>query len=346
MLTRLMAGDRPVAWNYGFQFAGSWFWYQPTFDSEFEQSSPGICLLAKIIAEACERPDITRVDLGLGAEGYKDRFANGASETLHVTLTPFRSDHGKEVLRYRAAALIKANAGLERTTRFALAKLGASSAQLARNGFFKSIRAAAKRLRASAAGSEETVFYEWSRGCRFDKLTAPIVFSLKLLDLEQLAAAAMEYFDDEKALNYLLRCADRLKSSEYRGYALIRPNGTALAFAWVSLSPVCPLTALNYEAAGLAPNAAFLFDRWTSRSQPGQECDEKFAQLIADDLARTNRTLWMLVGSSSDDSLRKLAGSGFQRRYSILQRRLLFHQRAELRNAATAIGSVEVPVAS
>ncbi len=72
----LMVGDRPVAWNYGFQFHGSWFWYQPTFDSRQEENSPGQCLLLRIVTEACDMDGIKVVDLGLGAEGYKDRFGN------------------------------------------------------------------------------------------------------------------------------------------------------------------------------------------------------------------------------------------------------------------------------
>ncbi len=32
-LSRLLVGEVPAAWNYGFQFAGSWFWYQPTVNS-------------------------------------------------------------------------------------------------------------------------------------------------------------------------------------------------------------------------------------------------------------------------------------------------------------------------
>jgi hypothetical protein len=31
--TRLMSRERVFAWNFGFQFHGTWFWYQPTFDS-------------------------------------------------------------------------------------------------------------------------------------------------------------------------------------------------------------------------------------------------------------------------------------------------------------------------
>src|SRR5262249_16805514 len=44
VISRLMVGSEAIAWNYGFQFAGSWFWYQPTFDTKWQNLSPGFCL--------------------------------------------------------------------------------------------------------------------------------------------------------------------------------------------------------------------------------------------------------------------------------------------------------------
>ncbi len=106
-LSRLRVGDKSVAWNYGFYFSGSWFWYQPTFATQFEEFSPGLYLLAKIIHEACEDPRVSVVDLGLGAEGYKERFANSSRQTLHVTLTRSYSKHLRGVVRYRAVQMLK-----------------------------------------------------------------------------------------------------------------------------------------------------------------------------------------------------------------------------------------------
>jgi CelD/BcsL family acetyltransferase involved in cellulose biosynthesis len=102
-LSMLMIGDRPVAWNYGFQFHGSWFWYQPTFDSSQEDNSPGHSLLARIVIDACDMDGMERIDLGLGAEGYKERFGNSTRQTLYVTVTPSQRRHVQEILRYRAA---------------------------------------------------------------------------------------------------------------------------------------------------------------------------------------------------------------------------------------------------
>lgn len=113
VLTRMMSGERIIAWNYGFQFQGTWFWYQPTFDSNLEKYSPGFCLLAKLVEEAAENPALSVVDLGLGAEEYKDRFANQTRETLYVTLRKSLAQHVREVVRYRTAEMVKASPRLE-----------------------------------------------------------------------------------------------------------------------------------------------------------------------------------------------------------------------------------------
>jgi CelD/BcsL family acetyltransferase involved in cellulose biosynthesis len=122
-LTRMMSGERVLAWNYGFQFHGTWFWYQPTFDSELEKHSPGFCLLAKLIEEAAENPALSVVDLGLGAEEYKERFANQTRETLYVTLRTSAAQHVREIMRYRAAEVIKTFPRLEAGLRAVLARL-------------------------------------------------------------------------------------------------------------------------------------------------------------------------------------------------------------------------------
>jgi CelD/BcsL family acetyltransferase involved in cellulose biosynthesis len=121
-LSAMMLNDQPIAWNFGFRFQGSWFWYQPTFDSHWEQYSPGYCLLARIVIEACDDEEIDVVDLGLGDEGYKARFANSARQTLHATLTRSLASHLRGIARYRAASLVKRSPKIESLLRRALAR--------------------------------------------------------------------------------------------------------------------------------------------------------------------------------------------------------------------------------
>jgi CelD/BcsL family acetyltransferase involved in cellulose biosynthesis len=125
VLTRMMAGEKALAWNYGFRFQGSWFWYQPTFETDLERFSPGFCLLSKLIEEAAEDPAVEIVDLGLGAEEYKERFGNNSRRTLYVTLRQSLAKHVKEVLRYGAAEAIKISPPLERSARKVVSRLRA-----------------------------------------------------------------------------------------------------------------------------------------------------------------------------------------------------------------------------
>jgi CelD/BcsL family acetyltransferase involved in cellulose biosynthesis len=116
-LSMLMIGDRPIAWNYGFQFHGSWFWYQPTFDRRHEENSPGYCLLSRIVIEACDMDEMRVVDLGLGAEGYKERFGNSIRQTLYVTVTKSWRRHLREITRYRVVSLLKSSPKVESAVR-------------------------------------------------------------------------------------------------------------------------------------------------------------------------------------------------------------------------------------
>jgi CelD/BcsL family acetyltransferase involved in cellulose biosynthesis len=116
-LSILMVGERPLAWNYGFRFQGSWFWYMPTFDSRQQQNSPGHCLLSRIVVDACEDEEIRFVDLGLGAEGYKERFGNSVRNTAYVTLTQSSVRHLREVIRYRAVTVLRESPRIESAVR-------------------------------------------------------------------------------------------------------------------------------------------------------------------------------------------------------------------------------------
>lgn len=116
-LTILMIGDRRVAWSFGFQFHGIWSLYQTTFDTRCEENSPGYCLLAKILIEASETSTLRRVDLGLGAEAYKQWFANSTRQTLYATLTTSPMRHLREMARHRIATEVKRFAKLETVIR-------------------------------------------------------------------------------------------------------------------------------------------------------------------------------------------------------------------------------------
>src|SRR5262249_50072703 len=139
-LSCLKVGEETAAWNYGFQYHGSWVWYQPTMGTKFQQFSPGFRLLSKIGEDGCRKPQLSCGELGLGAEGYKDRLRNQARQTLHVTATRSSAHYLKTALAYRAAEWIKQSPRLERWVRAARDRARTFGDRWKRLGFAASLR--------------------------------------------------------------------------------------------------------------------------------------------------------------------------------------------------------------
>ena len=206
-LTRLMVGERPIAWNYGFQFRGSWFWYQPTFDSALEQQSPGYCLLSNMIVEACDSSDMRLVDLGLGAEGYKERFATGTRETLHATATTSVADYLATAVRYGMARSIQKSPWLEGVVRAGLRRMANARQRFQQTGAREFLGWARRRAWSLVSSRDEVFFYQWpadSAGA------SSYTLHLVPLTLDLLAKAAIEFEGDLETSSYLLRSAQRV----------------------------------------------------------------------------------------------------------------------------------------
>jgi len=121
-LSQLRAGDQPIAWLYAFRFARHWSFYQMTFDCRFGEYSPGSGLRLRVIEEACDSSGTDFVDLGLGGEHHKKRWATGARETLNVTLARSAVTYLRVAARYHVAAAIKTSPRLEHCVRRVLGR--------------------------------------------------------------------------------------------------------------------------------------------------------------------------------------------------------------------------------
>jgi len=322
-LTRMMSGKNAFAWNYGFQFQDAWFWYQPTFDSDLEKYSPGFCLLAKLIEEAAENPVLNTVDLGLGAEEYKERFANQTRETLYVTLRASAAQHAREVLRYRAAQIIKTSPRTEEAARAAVPRWQRLREGLVREGVKVTVHRLAKRVGALLSSETEVLFLEWSGATFPDLVTA----KLQPLDLNQLASAACQYVDDDSTLAYVLRCASRLREGNAEGFVLVDARGSSLHFAWVTDFDGFFLSELNAKVDAPSVDCAMIFDCWTPVSARGHGYYGQTVSLIARRMREKGKKPWIFSAANNVTSLRGLEKAGFQRRYSLVQRRALGWER-------------------
>jgi CelD/BcsL family acetyltransferase involved in cellulose biosynthesis len=324
-LTRLMMGDRPAAWNYGFQFAGSWFWYQPTFDSRLQQYSPGFCLLSKIVEEACDTPEIDRVDLGLGAEGYKERVATDSRLTVHVTVTTAAFAYWSEFARYHAAAAIKSVTGLETWVRRALSHTSSLRKRYQAKGACEVAGWFWRRFRQALFGRSEVLFFEWPpngisrlRHATLNSLT------LQLLDLDLLAVATMRYVDEPETLAYLLRSAARLDSEQGRGFALVTGEGVPVHFCWVTDFEGFYMSELDHKPTAPSPDSVMLFDCWTPDSVRGHGYYSLAISDLASQLWRSGKCPWIFSAAANISSVRGVEKAGFVRRFSLVRKRKLF----------------------
>jgi CelD/BcsL family acetyltransferase involved in cellulose biosynthesis len=128
-LSQLRAGDYPIAWLYAFRFARHWSFYQMTFDQGFREYSPGSGLRLRVIAEACDSSGIDFVDLGLGGEHHKQRWATGMRQTLDLTLARSTATYLRVAARYHAVAAIKSSPRLESYVRRVLRRPSTGIAQ-------------------------------------------------------------------------------------------------------------------------------------------------------------------------------------------------------------------------
>jgi CelD/BcsL family acetyltransferase involved in cellulose biosynthesis len=346
VLSELVVENQRIAWNYGFQFHGSWSWYQPTFDTAFEQVSPGYCLLTKMISEACDAPEMNVVDLGLGAEGYKERFANTTRRTLHGTITTSRGHQVREMLRYRAAQAVKSSPRLEAGIRAGIQRWGFARRRFRQGGPRGFVAWAAQRLSGLLSRRDEVLFWQWSPDSPPERENvAGRALRLEPLTLEILARAAMQFEGDSQTYAYLLRAANRLRSDRAKGFALLDEKGTPVHFCWVAAFEGFYMDELNISLSAPAPNASLIFDCWTPAEARARGYYGVAVTLTARQVLREGQSPWIFTAASNQASIRGLAKTRFERRYSMIRRKTLMVQRLE-RVASPTHPAMEVPVRS
>lgn len=323
VLSRMRAGERTVAWHYGFQFHGSWFWYQPTFDGSFEKFWPGFCLLSHVIQEALANPKMMTVDLGLGPEAYKAKFANGSRETFYVTLHSSFLDHLRTVFRYRIAEAVRTYPPIERLVDKLRKNARAFRSRLRHDGFQQTLAETIRRAVKLIWRRDEIFFYELT-GVRPAAETPS--YPPSRIDLNLLARAAMQYCDDEETLTYLLRCAKRLRAKEYTGFAFVNEDGQPVHFTWVGPFTGFHCAELDTRLECPSPGAAMLFDSWTPRSQRGRGHYGLALRLVAACMQQSGKQPWVFTASSNASSVRGLQKLGIPRRFSIVRGKVLWWQ--------------------
>ena len=325
VLSQLIVGDRAIAWNYGFRYADSWFWYQPTFAEEFQQYSPGLCLLAKILERACDEPQIGVLDLGLGAEEYKERWANSSRETLHVTASRSPGTFFREMLRYHATRELDRVPGLSKIVRKGFSKV----VQLRQHhGDVQGVTQASKqRIVSQLQPRPQIVFFESIAAGGDSKTDRKIVPTT----LAVLAQAAVQYDQDAETHQYLLRSASRMRQREFQGFAALNHDDVPVHFCWVAPFTDFYVSELKRKLSSPRSNSVLIFDCWTPRAVRGAGHYSATIECIAREYQQSGRNVWIFAAETSDASLRGIRRAGFAERFAASVRRYGFGGRTTIR---------------
>jgi CelD/BcsL family acetyltransferase involved in cellulose biosynthesis len=322
MLSSMQVGDVSVAWNYGFQFAGSWFWYQPTFSIAYEDYSPGFCLLSNIVETACDSPDVEVVDLGLGAEGYKDRFATSNRQTLHLVLHQAFVSHVHAVLRFHGASIAKASPRVESWIRGTVSSATAWSVRLREMRFWGSLRWLNGRIWHSLFAFDEVLFFDWPQESCVARESRGL--TLRPFDVDVLGVAGIHHAEDPSMEVYLRRSAQRLRSKRDRGFALITAEGTPVHFCWVKDYEGFEMEELGRTLHAPGPAAVMIFDCFTPAPVRGNGFFSDAIAALASQLQAAGETPWIFAAAANQASVRGIEKSRFTYRFTLGRRRFLF----------------------
>lgn len=112
----LWAGDNAVACHFGFEAAGRFVYYKPTFDVDLWALSAGQVLLTKMFEYAMSH-ELPVFDFSIGDEAYKYRFANHVPHTFNHRLVRTRPRAVVERLAHDGRKFVRARPELHRLVR-------------------------------------------------------------------------------------------------------------------------------------------------------------------------------------------------------------------------------------
>jgi CelD/BcsL family acetyltransferase involved in cellulose biosynthesis len=321
-ISQLEVGGKPVAWNYGFRFFDSWFWYLPTFQMQYEESSPGSCLLRLLTEEACADPSVKRLDLGLGGEAYKERFSSAVSSTRYVKLSKSRTRHLLTVGRNKLAASAEKLPILDRQLRGGREVFHSIKTRMNQMGLAAITTRTLTKVKRTVTSEDEIAFFEAPHIEISDGSAV-----LKALTWGDIAPAALHSADDDQTLKYLGRCAQRMRDRSATGYFLPGQQAQPAHFLWLRSYDGFVLSEIDstLESNHASAMRMMIFDCWTPAAQRGHGHYTTAIRLAAAEIQKQQKQAWIFSATSNKSSIRGIIKAGFVYRFSLVRSRKLFH---------------------
>ncbi len=334
-ISQLEIDGRPVAWNYGFRFGGSWFWYLPTFEMEYAHVSPGSCLLRLLVEEGARDTSLRWLDLGLGEESYKERYANETRQTRYVRVSHSFPRHvvsvGREMLSTTAARFPEFGDKL----RGARASCQTVVDRIRETGVAATAQYSLRRAVHSIASQDEVLIFEApDRALPESQGSSPV--HLVPLTREHLVEGSISNAGDPPTLRYMMRYARRLSEAGASGFVLEDETGRPVHFLWITNYDGFCLAEIDHSIEPSSPNAAMIFDCWTPVADRGRGHYAAAIRRVAAQLQQQGRTARIFSGATNLSSLRGILKAGFQYQFSFFRRTRLGSSVVTRRETTTA----------
>jgi CelD/BcsL family acetyltransferase involved in cellulose biosynthesis len=337
-ISQLEIDGHAVAWNYGFRFGGSWFWYLPTFQMEYEHVSPGSCLLRLMVEEGARDASLQWLDLGLGDEAYKERFANNTRQTRYVHLSRGFQRHLASMARQTLTRAADRFPQVGNKLREARTFCQVALSRVHETGALATARYTIQRAVRPLASKDEVLLFEAPDLSQPDlQRTEDQAIQLLPLTREHLVAASISNAGDTHTLRYLMRCANRLTNPDASGFLLQDEAGRPIHFLWITAYAGFSLAEIGHKIEPSSPAAAMIFDCWTPESDRGRGHYTTAIRQAAINLRHENKPGWIFSGASNPSSLRGILKAGFAYRYSLIRRRRFGRATVTRHHTTTAI---------
>jgi hypothetical protein len=161
-----------------------------------------------------------------------------------------------------------------------------------------------------------------------------------------LVEASISNAGDEATLQYLMRCAKRLKKSTASGFLLQDDTGRPVHFLWIDKYNGFRLAEIDHKLESSSDEAAMIFDCWTPVADRGRGHYATSIRAAAASLRREGRAAWIFSGASNVPSLRSVVKAGFLYRFSLYRRRRFGQSVITRQDTTTTIANLSSAIPS
>jgi len=144
-----------------------------------------------------------------------------------------------------------------------------------------------------------------------------------------LGEAAVQYGNDPASLRFFMRSAQRLRSGEGQGFALVTAEGMPVHFCWARSFEGFQMAELDRVLKAPHENAVMIFDCFTPDAARGHGFFREAIAMLAQELTFRGKSVWIFGAATNRAAVSGLEKTGFQYRFTLGRRRILFLNRSE-----------------